>query len=118
MKTNPSLKIIALAAAAALTVPLTASARHHHHPDPEDVFAVLSQQQVVVVCVVVADDPVEDVLGHRPVEDVRRDGVPVRPGRGGAAQARRVTSSQFVHDGHISLIYTVPTIWQTEGRVY
>lgn len=52
MKTNPSLKIIALAAAAALTVPLTASARHHHHPDPEDVFAGAFIASVVAPLVV------------------------------------------------------------------
>ena len=51
MKTNATLKIAALAAAAALAVPLTASARHHH-PDPEDVLAGVFIASVVAPLVV------------------------------------------------------------------
>ena len=51
MKTNATLKIAALAAAASLAVPLTASARHHH-PDPEDVFAGAFLATVVAPLVV------------------------------------------------------------------
>ena len=52
MKTNPSLKIIALAAAVALAVPLAASARSRHHPDPRDVFAGAFIASVVAPLVV------------------------------------------------------------------
>ena len=52
MKTNPALKIAALAVAAALAVPLAASARNRHHPDPEDVFAGAFIASVVAPLVV------------------------------------------------------------------
>lgn len=52
MKANVPLKIVALASAAALAVPLAASARPHHHPDPGDVFAGAFIASVVAPLVV------------------------------------------------------------------
>lgn len=53
MKTNQTLKILAVALAAAIAVPLTASARNHH-PKAEDVFAGVFFATVVVPLVAAA----------------------------------------------------------------
>ena len=53
MKTNQTLKILAVAVAAAIAVPLTASARNHH-PKAEDVFAGVFFATVVVPLVAAA----------------------------------------------------------------